>query len=170
MHVFVLSCLKFTQKHKNIQVFMYFLHLGPPIIPHYIIMVKGLLQHACYCVFMFKIYHESTRLYVFSPFRASNYPSLHHNGKGSVAHAHACTGTWGNETPLSSLHRSVDSSYLFEEAHEDVCSQRPLVSLVQDDHPVALQERVVHRLSQQHPVRHVPAGRKKIIQRFSSQS
>ena len=43
MHVFVLLCLKFTQKLKNMHVFMYFLNLESPSIPQYRIMVKGLL-------------------------------------------------------------------------------------------------------------------------------
>ena len=42
VHVFVLSCLKFTEKHRNTQVFMYFVHLVPIFTAHYIIMVKGL--------------------------------------------------------------------------------------------------------------------------------
>ena len=42
MHVFVLLCLKLTRKHKNMHVFMYFLHLVPPYTPQYIIMAKGL--------------------------------------------------------------------------------------------------------------------------------
>ena len=40
MHVFVLSCENLHESTKH-ALFMYFLHLVPPFIPHYIIMVKG---------------------------------------------------------------------------------------------------------------------------------
>ena len=43
-------------------------------------------------------------------------------------------------------------SHLFEQSHEDVSGQRPLVSLVKNEDPVPLQQRVAHRLAQQHPI------------------
>ena len=54
------------------------------------------------------------------------------------------------------------SRHLLEDAHEDVGGQRALVSLVQDDDAVALQQGVVHGLPEQHAVGHVPGrGRRK---------
>ena len=52
---------------------------------------------------------------------------------------------------------SID--YLFNEPHEYVGGQRPLVSLVQDDHPIPLQQWVVHGLTKQHTISHVPGRR-----------
>ena len=42
-HVFVLSCIFLTCKHKNMRVSMYFLHLERTFTPHYIITDKGLI-------------------------------------------------------------------------------------------------------------------------------
>mmetsp|Transcript_8266 Transcript_8266/g.18466 ORF Transcript_8266/g.18466 Transcript_8266/m.18466 type:complete len:218 (-) Transcript_8266:58-711(-) len=44
---------------------------------------------------------------------------------------------------------------LLDEAEEDVSRQRALVSLVEDDRRVPLQQRVGHRLAKEHTVRHV---------------
>ena len=40
-----------------------------------------------FCAFMFKIYMKAACFHVFSPFSASFYPPLHHNGKGSITSA-----------------------------------------------------------------------------------
>ena len=42
-NIFVLTCKILTCKHKNMRVFMYFLHLEHTLPPHYIITDKGLL-------------------------------------------------------------------------------------------------------------------------------
>ena len=49
---------------------------------------------------------------------------------------------------------------LLEEPQENVCGQRPLVRLVQNDVRVLFQQRVAHGLAQQHPVRHVLDNRR----------
>ena len=42
-HVFVLSCIFLTCKHKNMHDSMYFFHLELTFTPHYILTDKGLL-------------------------------------------------------------------------------------------------------------------------------
>ena len=41
--MFLCFYVQMYMKHKNMHVFMYFLHLVPPFTPHYIIMVIDLL-------------------------------------------------------------------------------------------------------------------------------
>ena len=61
------------------------------------------------------------------------------------------SGTHDNNLELRVL-----LSNLLQQAHQDVCSQRALVGLVKDYHPIIFQQGVWHTLTQQHTVCHVP--------------
>lgn len=71
-----------------------------------------------------------------------------------VAHQLVGRGRHGEDhhSELGPLQQDV-----LEETQEDVRADCPLVGLVDDNHPVVLQKRVRHHLSQQHVVGAVPA-------------